>query len=205
MASPNTQLALREPVKLVRPNKCYRTCWHLWKQHVSIDEIATRMGRTVAYVQKAIDCMESYRAQTSNEEVNMRFNEIVLANVDAVGKVFHDGLKAQVVTRQETTDPKTGKIKTKIVCREPDHVTRLKTAEMVQKAADRAIPKGAGVQVNVQQNNANMEISAGRSFVERLRARREARGLSNGVQVINAEESLDRDESADDFEEDGEE
>jgi len=198
MASPNTQLAIRDSVKIVRPSKIDRTCWHLFRQHVSIDEIATRLNRSLPNVQKSLEKMEVYRALTANEEVNMRYNEIVLENIDAAGKVMRDGLKAVTVTREDYTDAK-GKKRSRVISREPDHPTRFKAAELVQKSADRALPKGGGVNVNVQQNNANLnEAAPGKSFADRLRQRREAMGLSNGV-VIAARPDSDDDEE-DDFE-----
>lgn len=203
MASPETQLAIRQPVKITRPTKTDRTCWFLFRQHISIDEIATRLRRSVPAVQHSIERMQIYQSLTSNEEVNMRYNEVVLANIDQVGKVIHDGLRAVNVTREVTEDPKTGKKRTRVVARDPDHPTRYKAAEMLQKAADRALPKGAGVQVNVQQNNAGVDAPIGRSFEERLRQRREAQGLSNAVVIdAGAIDPGDRDESGDDFEED---
>lgn len=202
MAAPNTQLALRQPVKITRPSKVDRSCWFLFKQHISIEEIAGRMNRAVSSVQKSIERMQNYAALTSNEEVNMRFNEIVLNNIDQVGRVIHDGLRAVSVTREVIEDAKTGKRKARVVSRDPDHSTRFKAAEMLQKQADRALPKGAGVQVNVQQNNAGTASPVGLSFEERLRKRRELRGMSNGVIVQSYEDPGNRDESGDDFDED---
>jgi hypothetical protein len=106
-------------------------------------------------------------------------------------------LKAEHVIRKTNEDGYS-----EVISRSPDDKTRLAAFSVFQKLADRQLPKGGGVHVAVQQNaGAAVGPEKHISFEELLRQRREAKGLTNGDAIQEAE-YVDVDES-DEEDEDG--
>ena len=206
MAADSTALAITgrgRPYRVKQPRQIDRVRWYLYRQHVSLEEIAARHNCTVLTVQDSINRMEAHRALTSSEEIDMKMNSIVLRRLERAEKVIEEAQNAEIVITH--TDPETGE--TEITHRAPDHATRLAANEQVRKIADRNIPKGAGVQVNVQQNAGEQTAHIrGRSFEELLRKAREDAGLTNSENIQDAEyEEIDETRDEDESEESGEE
>jgi hypothetical protein len=184
-----------------KPNSTDRRRWYLFRQRMSVEEICAREKCSLEAFQNSLTRMEAYRASVSTEEIEMAMNAIVLRRLPEADKALGDALKAKVVTRQQYVDNK-GRQKSKVISTEPDHGIRLQAHDRLQRMADRMIPKGGGVAVNVQQNNAGggeSQVRAGRSFEDILRERRRERGLSDGM-TVDAEyvDASEIDESADD-------
>ena len=187
MAANDTALAISgrgRPYRVKQPRQIDRVRWYLYRQHVSLEEIAERHGVSVLSVQDSINRMEAHRALTSSEEIDMKMNSIVLRRLERLDKVIAEAQEAEIIITH--TDPETGE--TEVTHRAPDHATRLAANEQVRKIADRNIPKGAGVQVNVQQNAGEQTAHIrGRSFEELLRKAREDAGLTNSENIQDAE------------------
>ena len=185
----------------VKPNATDRSRWFLFRKHIAIEEIAKRHNISVVAVQKSIDRMESYNAQTSNELVDMRMNEIVLNQADRMDKALAAALTSEIVLRRPNAKNPN---KSVIVSRDPDHKTRLEAHRELRQLAERTIPKGGGVNIAVQQNTGIVADSARRlTFEERLRQIRQDHGMRNDANVADAEYT-EVDESAGQFD-DGEE
>lgn len=197
----STELAIsprRAPAEKLyaKPNKQDRARWFLFKRNVPVDEIAKRHNCTLVTVQKSIERMEAYNAQTSNEIVDMRRNEMAINLADKTEAALGRALDAKTIVRREN---KHGKMV--VVSRDPDHKTQLAAAAQVKEILTATIPKGAGVSIAVQQNNTQQVDNSRRSnFVDLLRAARERRGMTNSDNVIQAEFE-DVDETAEEDEE----
>jgi hypothetical protein len=209
MAAKSTALTTGRETSLTRkPSTKDRRIWYLFRNRMTPEEIAARERVSLAVVQKAIERMEVYRALTSNEEIEMAINAAVLQLLPDSFKSLREAVKAKVVTRQMVPNKK-GEFVPEVVSIEPDHSIRLQAHDRIQKMADRMIPRGGGIAVNVQQNNANNGDGGGmvsrRSFEETLRERRRERGLSDGMTTDAEYEDVENvDESADDHEDEEE-
>ena len=200
----STELAISTPSLpakdhlFAKPNKQDRARWFLFKRSVSLEEISKRHGVSVVAVQKSIDRMEAYNAQTSNEIVDMRRNEMAINLADKAEAALGRALDAKTIVRREN---KRGKLV--VASSDPDHKTQIEAARQVKDLLESVIPKGGGVNIAVQQNaNQTVDTSRRSNFEERLRAIRERRGLTNSENVQEADyedvdESAERDESAD--------
>jgi hypothetical protein len=191
-----------------KPNSIDRRRWYLFRQRMSVEEICTRENCSLEAFQNSLHRMEAYRALNSSEEIEMAVNEAVLKLLPESFKSLREAVKAKVVTRQQYVDEK-GRQKSKVISTEPDHGIRLQAHDRVQRMADRMIPKGGGVAVNVQQNNAGGDgggVVSRRSFEEVLRERRREQGLSDGMTIdAEYEDASEVDESANDHEDVGDE
>lgn len=193
MASSRTSLAVRG---ISAPTKRDRTVWYEHRRRLSHEEIAQRHNMKVEAVKSAIDRFEIYRSLTSNEEIDMRLNAVVLNQINRGEKALQEALTAKVVVRKTDSEGRTV-----VDYSEPDHKTRLEAFKEIRGMADRNIPKGGNVQVNVQQNaGEGASVERGRGFEEMVRAARERKGLTNGENIEEAEYE-DIDESADEDDE----
>ena len=208
MIPESTELAIATPApprkgrtSLAKPSSADRARWFLFRSHVPIDEIAKRHGVKIEAIQKSIDRMEAYKAQTSNEIVDMRRNEMTLNLVDKTEQSLSRALGAQVIVRRPSVK---NPDKMVIVSKDPDFKTQAEAANTVKELLMATIPKGGGVNIALQQNQGlQAESKTHRNFEERLRLQREKRGLSNGMEVQDAEYE-DVDETADEDEDEGE-
>ena len=190
-----------------KPNSTDRRRWYLFRQRMSPEEICAREKCSLEVFQNSLARMEAYRASVSTDEIEMAMNAIVLRRLPEADKALGDALKAKVVTRHQYVDGK-GRQKSKVISTEPDHNIRLQAHDRLQRMADRMIPKGGGVAVNVQQNNAGGGDGGGvvsrRSFEEVLRERRREQGLSDGMTIdAEYEDVSEVDESANDHDDGG--
>jgi len=155
---------------------------------MTFDEIATRQNMSLVQVGNAIQRMEDHSALNSQDMVDLALNEAVLKSMSGVDKVLAGGMKA-VIEGSERRG-KVGEEKWVKTSR-PDHATRIKTLETIKGFVESTRPKGGGVNIALQQNNAGGgggDIRPqGHSFEERLRKIREAKGLTNNDVVVEAE------------------
>src|SRR5271166_5721743 len=102
--SEGTELAVVKPRiprdSLGKPNKQDRARWFLFRKHVSVEEISKRHNVSLVAVQKSIDRMEAYNAQTSNDIVDMRRNEMALNLADDAEKALRGALGAETIVRR---------------------------------------------------------------------------------------------------------
>ena len=198
--------------RLVLNEKDRRRWWLHVGKGLSVEEIANLEKVAPTTVQGSIDCMEMYKFSMQNEMLNMKVVETALQQMDSVGVVLQESMKAKKVVH---VNAETGKIQ-----EVADTAMRLKAVETVRSFIETIQPKGPGIQLNQQFNNgaAGAGISSGMSFEAVLRKKREERGMING-QGINesgveesVEDSVSREfaefggdeEDEDDEDEDGE-
>lgn len=182
----STALALPvvRPTKAVKaPSRQDRTTWYLIRKGYSPDNIAVQQGRSVVQVNESMMRMEAYRASVSNEEVDMKVNEVILRHIEGVGKVIGGAMKAKT-TRTVVVKDKLRKFS------EPDHATQLKAVDTFKNLMEATRPKTPLVTNtnNTQINNGRPVDGNGRpmSFEERLRFAKKARG-DEDTGIIEAE------------------
>lgn len=169
--------------------------WALWRQAVSIDEIAARWSVSPLEIQLSINKVQEYQHLHSHEAVDMRINRAVLNILNGTGN-----------GPVETILRDLGEAK-KMLCSygpngeppvlEPDHDTRIRMIDMLMKMIDKVRPRGAGVNVNVAQTNNTLNVSSPtRSFEERVRLAREKTGLNTAAAEL-VEDAIDGDSEED--------
>lgn len=173
--------------KAKTPSRSDRVCWYLSKvERLSYDDIATRQGMSLLAVGQSIQRMNDHKALHSDEAVNLAINELVLKRVENVDKVIMGAMSAKIVSSE-----KRGKRWVKTT--RPDHATQLKAVDTIKGFIETIRPKAGGVNIAMnQQNNlqggGSSEVRVGgNTFEERLRRMRDAKGLSNNDEVIEAE------------------
>jgi len=175
------------------PTESDRVRWVMFKAHGKpIEEIAALTGSTAIAVQKSINEMENYQSYFSVSALETKTIETVMNQMDGVGKVFNEGLKAN-------KSISLGGGKTKSVT---DWGTRLKTAETIKSLMETVRPKGPGIQFNQQINTAEpgATFASGMSFEAMLRKKREQYGLANEQEVETVEAEISHEDSvADEF------
>lgn len=192
------ELAGKKPAKKPTPTEADRVRWVMYKAHGKpIEEIAALMNCGPIEVQRSINEMENYQQYYSVSALETKTIETVMNQMDGVGKVFNDGLKAN------KTVPN-GQGKTKSVT---DWSTRIKTVETIKNLIETVRPRSPNFQLNQQINSgasSGGQFTSGMSFESLLRKKREQYGLANEqeVDVIEAEVSHE-DSVADEFAEFG--
>jgi hypothetical protein len=164
-------------------------CWNLWKiERMTFDEIATREHLSVVQVGNAVQRTSDYKALHSDQAVDLAVNEMILKRLGKVEQVLTGAMGANIVGSE-----KRGRVDQEkwVRTRRPDHATRLKAAETFKGFIETIRPKGGGVSIALQQNNAGAPgdepRAHGNTFEERLRRLRQAKGLANHDEVIEAE------------------
>lgn len=160
---------------LAKPTPQDERRWTLAMTGRGAEEIAIAEGVAPETVERSLILMRAYRYRNSNDVVQLRLNETVLAQMPAVGRTLTAGLKAKKIIPL-------GMGKSKTV---PDHAIQLKTVETIKGLHELAQPKVPLVQNNTQlnfpgQGQSGGQVAAGLSFESRVRMLRERRGLTNG-------------------------
>lgn len=159
---------------LAKPSPQDERRWTLAMTGSGAEEIAMAEGVAPETVERSLTLMRAYRYRNSNDVVQLRLNETVLAQMPAVGRTLTAGLKAKKIIPL-------GMGKSKTV---PDHAIQLKTVETIKGLHELAQPKVPLVQQNTQMNFGGQpspgQVAAGLSFESRVRMLRERRGLTNG-------------------------
>lgn len=151
--------------------------WALWRQQVSIEEIATRWNTSIEEIQHSINHVQEFQQLHSHEVVDMRINKAVLNTLNGVDggpleKILLNLAEAKKVLvgyGPNGEDP----------ILEPDHDSRIKMIDTLMKMIDKIRPRGTGVNVNVAQTNNTLNVSGGatRSFEQRIRLAHEKHEL----------------------------
>lgn len=135
-------------------------------------------------------------------------NEQALIAMEPVGTTLAEAQSARRLVAPAVINPTTGEVMRDAEYA-PDYTTRIAATEAVARIVESVRDKGPGVQVNVGGNQVHLNGGSGRSFEERLRLQREARGMRQADMSSAAETVIDgnaaeimRDGSADDEEED---
>lgn len=196
------------PPRLVLNDKDRRRWWLHIGKGMSVEEIASMEKVAPTTIQGSIDCMEQYKFSMQNEMLHLKVVETALKQMDSVHVVLQESMKAKKVVH---VNAETGKV-TEVA----DTAMRLKAVETVRGFIETVQPKGPGIQLNQQFNNAGAGagVSSGMSFEAVLRKKREERGMVNGQgindteAVESAEDSVSRefaDFGGDEEDEDGDE
>jgi hypothetical protein len=169
---------------------------------IGIDEetIASRLHITTLAVQKSLLKWYKQQMEGSTELVQIRVNEMALANLELVNALIRDGLTA---TRAIKND------KDEIIGSEPDFAMRKSMAALLKEWTQAVIPKGPLISQNINQNNQqnNFNSVKGHNMEGRLRAIREKNGLRNDdVDDANADDNtIDAEFEDDDNDTEGDE
>ena len=152
-----------------------RHCWGYGKSGLDPTAIATIMNASPEEVTAAIAAVEKWKATNSTEMVVASMNEQALIAMAPVGEALAEAQYAKRLVSPAVINPKTGE-----VIREaeyaPDYATQIAATEAVARIVESVKERGPGVQVNVGGQHAHIN-GGGRSFEERLRIQREARGI----------------------------
>lgn len=185
-------LTEKKPRKLSRLDRARA---FLKRKGYSVDEIATRTNGTLVQVADSLERYDLARAEASNEEVDMAINQVILKNVERMGEVIGDAMKAKVVDRVSIGTTKKGLIRYRKTFR-PDHAMQLKAVETAKSLMESVRPKGPGIAI--QNNNQfgggtpSPGFEGGRtiSFEDRIR-RRKQRHIEEG-DIVEAEMSEEK-------------
>ena len=163
-----------------------RHCWGYSRSGMDPTAIATIMNATPEEVTAAVTAMEKWKAVNSMDIVVASMNEQALIAMEPVGITLAEAQAATRLISPAVVNPKTGE-----VVREaeyaPDYTTRIAATEAVARIVESVREKGPGVQVNVGGNQLHMNGNGGgRSFEERLRLQREARGMRQADMEVTA-------------------
>jgi hypothetical protein len=190
--NPSSALTLQppstKPLKLKKGDPSQRDFkrWALWRQQLSVEEIAARWCTSIGEIQLSINKVQEYQHLHSHEAVDIAVNKIILNLISGKG----DGPVEQIL--RDLADAK------KMLCSygpngeppilEPDHETRVKFIDGLSKLIDKVRPKGAGINLNLAQTNNTLNVAGapGKNFEGRLRERREQRGLRGGIDYAEA-------------------
>lgn len=138
--------------------------------------IATIMNASPEEVTAAVTAMEKWKAVNSMDIVVASMNEQALIAMEPVGVTLAEAQAATRLISPAVVNPKTGEVMREAEYA-PDYTTRIAATEAVARIVESVREKGPGVQVNVGGSQLHVNGSGGRSFEERLRLQREARGM----------------------------
>ena len=148
--------------------------------------IAVIMNATPEEVTAAVTAMEKWKAVNSMDIVVASMNEQALIAMEPVGITLAEAQAATRLVSPAVVNPKTGEVMREAEYA-PDYTTRIAATEAVARIVESVRDKGPGVQVNVGGNQLHMNgSSGGRSFEERLRLQREARGMRQADMEVTA-------------------
>lgn len=148
--------------------------------------IATIMNASPEEVTAAVTAMEKWKAVNSMDIVVASMNEQALIAMEPVGITLAEAQAATRLISPAVVNPKTGEVMREAEYA-PDYTTRIAATEAVARIVESVREKGPGVQVNVGGNQLHMNGNGGgRSFEERLRLQREARGMRQADMEVTA-------------------
>lgn len=166
------------------PGKTDLRRWFLFDtMQMTEQAIADKEKTSVLNVHDSIEYIKEWKFRNSTAMLDTKFIEVVMSQMDDVGRVYQRGMKAEKVVH---VNQKTGKVK-----KMPDIAMQLKTAAEIRSAVETVHPKGPALQFN-QQNNIGVGgggYGPGASFEAILRKKREEKGLLNSqeAEIIEGE------------------
>ena len=156
-----------------------------------IAAIAKSEGVSKETIKASVRQMEAYSEQNKSVNVDLRINESILKVMPA----FEEGM-AGLLTATELIEVPDGNTGNKKVVKQDDKTTRLEASRIVKDIIVAKQPKGPLVEVNANQTNQVMNLSAAETYEERLaRLRKQAQEANMlPAEVIALPESLDNNE-----------
>ena len=147
-------------IRIERPSGKDRKRWSMWKLDRTVQEIAAHEHASVKSVQESIDRVEGFKLLPGSE--------MLLADISATSIEMLDDWKESVQGARKATMLRTmPNGRSRVVV---DHAMRLAAAKEIRELASLTQAKGAGVQVNVQNNNGTAQRpGGGMDFESRLR------------------------------------
>jgi hypothetical protein len=199
-AIPKRQVSLEDPRHLMRYLKAQAQGGTTQEAALAI---AKSEGVSVDAVRRSIVSVESYRNMNSSLQMELAVRSIVIQNTPKLTATISSLLDATELV--SVPNPNNGK--QKIVLR-ADKTTRLEAGRLMKDLIIGLQPKGAPVEVNVNQTNQVANLSSAETTEERfarLRKQAEAHNLLP-PEVSGVPQHIDRDqEDEDDEEEDDDE
>jgi hypothetical protein len=176
----------------------------------TVQDIARNEGVTVKAVEKSLRQVQVDHALNTPEQLEREAINVVRSNLPHVQSAISRALKAKTLIRETTI--RRGKEETRIKTVD-DIDTQLKGLKAFNDMLTATQPKGTGIAVNVNQQNANLAAAAATTnirtttYEDRLRRIRnqQAEYALMPSQVIDAPEATDEDDEVDplDEEDDG--
>lgn len=201
--STSTALALLKPDReMKKPTKRDQMIWLAWKRGQTAETIAAHNHMKEPQVRAAIDRWQLFADVHSNEQVDLKYNQMFEEIIPMQKKVLLDAMKADHVVN-------VGRGKQVIMRKMADHTTRLESLKTAKALMEISRPKGGGININTQVNNDRGGVAAanaprGFDFEARLRDIRASKGIEDAGAVIDAEfEDEEKDELADELAEMG--
>jgi hypothetical protein len=168
------------------------------------EEIAKQERVSVATVRSSISMVDSYRKQNDGIEMKLAIQKVVIETAPKLQETLHGLLSATELV--EMPNGKTGR---KHVVKREDKTTRLEASRLVKDLIIGLQPKGAPVEVNVNQTNQVANLSQAETNEERMRRLRKKADEFNALPpevaaVPDRIDSGDEDDDDDGDEEDEE-
>lgn len=169
----------------------------LHKLGLDEEAIVHRLKLDTLRVQASLLKFYRRQAAANHEMMQIGVNEMGLDRLAEVNAAIADGLTATKPVKNEKGEV-TGWV--------PDRVERREMARLLKEWIAVVMPKTPLISQNINQNNQQNNYLSGRglSFESRLREKREARGLLNDANVVDAE-VVEDDELEDEEETEGSE
>jgi hypothetical protein len=160
--------------------------------------IAKSEGVSVQTIRNSVYEIDTYRKRNTTLEMDMAIRDLVISAVP-LAKESLGGL----LTATELVEVPNGQTGKKKVVRQVDKTTRLEANRLVKDLIVAVQPKGAPVEVNVNQTNQVANLSAAETTEERMdRLRQKAREFNQlPPETVGVPEEIDSGEEDDDEEE----
>jgi hypothetical protein len=196
VSSRTSRLSLSDPRHLMRYLKAQAMGG---EEKEKLAAIAKSEGVSVQTVRNSVYEIDTYRKRNTTLEMDMAIRDLVISAVP-LAKESLGGL----LTATELVEVPNGQTGKKKVVRQVDKTTRLEANRLVKDLIVAVQPKGAPVEVNVNQTNQVANLSAGtETNEERLRRLRKKAEEYNQLppEVSGVPDSIDSGEEDDDEEE----
>lgn len=150
-SKPKTKTMLIEPTSLKNPLHYMR---YMRKDHgETVQQIARSEGVTTRAIEKSIRQIELHRSVYSMQNLNTSLTGMLMSNVDNVDKTMRRMFEAKEYVEQKLP---TGEVEFIPV---DDKTIQLEAVKVYGKLLESMQPKGGGMTVKVQQNNANQAVA----------------------------------------------
>lgn len=119
------------------------------EQGEKLEDIANSEGVSLAAVEKSVKMIRLHRGINTQENLNQAVVGMLVGNLTHANKALQRGFNAQNYIEQKKADGSTKLVPV------PDIVAQQKTLEIFGKYLESMQPKAGGVNLKIQQNNAN--------------------------------------------------
>jgi hypothetical protein len=164
-----------------------------------VEEIAQSEGVSIKAIEKSIRQVSMERAIHTQQNLSTAVISMLMGNMRGVDQAFKKGLKAQNFLERKNADGSNQFVPV------DDTETQLKTLQVYGKFLEAMQPKGSGISVSVQQNNANQANQTNmrnggyesmlRSVLDKVHAHNELpRETADVIEAEKEDDSSDEDE-----------